>query len=109
LTSICHFKASDRISFNQAVKGSYKQTSVGTSFGPTYVAVLLLLLKGHTQGPVKLVCSKKPRSRVLVWMGGRFEYAYFVRKVLLFMQTSFTDPVHVTYCHYFSVLSLLSN
>jgi len=83
LTSICHFKASDRISFNQAVKSSYKQTSVGTSFGPTYVAVLLLLLKGHTQGPVKLVCRKKAKIESVGVEGG-VEYAYFVRKVFFF-------------------------
>ena len=35
LTSLTHFAASGRVSFEDARKGSYESTAVGKSFGPT--------------------------------------------------------------------------
>ncbi|VDI59980.1 alpha-mannosidase, partial [Mytilus galloprovincialis] len=36
LTKLTHFEAPYRIRYNQAVKGKYNETTVGSSFGPTW-------------------------------------------------------------------------
>ena len=35
--NLIHYAAPDRITFEEAVKGSFSEVSVGQEFGPTYV------------------------------------------------------------------------